>query len=129
LKLEQGSKLKNGFYFMPTLLTNVNFEMKVLSEEVFGPVLPVIPFNSLQEVIKLANSTKYGLTSLVYTKNKKVVKQLSEQIKAGIVSINTKNYLLPDSPFGGWKASGIGMEGGKYGFQEMTKVKYICNYE
>ena len=123
----KGSKFKNGFYYLPTVLTNVNFKMKVLNEEVFGPVLPVVVFNSLSEAVELANNTEYGLTALVYTSNKKVSKHLADNIQAGVISINTKNYSFPNSPFGGWKKSGMGVEGNKFGFHEMTRVKYICS--
>lgn len=118
--------LRNGFYYPPTILTNVNFRMRVLTEEVFGPVLPVMSFDDIDEAIKMANKTEYGLTAQVYTQNLELGNRIARRIEAGVVSINSNSYSTPATPFGGYKKSGKGREGGKYGFYELTQIKYIC---
>jgi succinate-semialdehyde dehydrogenase / glutarate-semialdehyde dehydrogenase len=118
--------LKNGNYYQPTLLTNVNFEMKVLHEEVFGPILPITPFDTEEEVIKLANYTEYGLTSEIYTKDIERGVQMAKELQSGVVAINTDNFYKPICPIGGYKKSGIGREYGKIGMQEFTQVKLLA---
>ncbi|OQX50825.1 hypothetical protein B5M47_02910 [candidate division CPR3 bacterium 4484_211] len=117
--------LRKGSYYLPTILTNVNFKMRVLKEEVFGPVLPVIPFKDIDEAIRMANKTEYGLSAQIYTQDLKLARKIAQKLEAGTVSINSSNYFSPACPFGGYKKSGIGREGGKYGFYELTQVKYI----
>lgn len=117
--------LKKGNYYLPTVLTNVNFDMRVLTEEVFGPILPVVPFTSVDEVIEMANRTEYGLTAQIYTQNLELARKIATQLEAGTVSINSSDYFSPACPFGGYKKSGIGREGGRYGFHELTQIKYI----
>lgn len=119
------SSLKNGNYYLPTILTNVNFKTRVLAEEVFGPVLPVIPFSSTDHAIEMANRSEYGLSAEVYTQNLELGREIAKKLEAGSVSINSNNYLTPGCPFGGYKKSGVGREGGKYGFHEITQVKYV----
>lgn len=115
-----------GAYFEPTLLTNVTENMRVWQEEVFGPVLPIISFRSEEEAISLANNTKYGLGSYVFTQDKKRASRIASQIQAGMVSINNASYLQPCSPFGGYKESGLGREHGRFGFEELTQVKVVA---
>lgn len=117
--------LREGNYYLPTVLTNVDFGMRVLTEEVFGPVLPVVPFSNVGEVIRMANRTEYGLTAQVYTRNLELARRIAAQLEAGTVSINSSDYFSPTCPFGGYKKSGIGREGGRYGFHELTQIKYI----
>lgn len=118
-------KLK-GAYYLPTLLINMTSNMRVWQEEVFGPVLPVVSFETDKEAVELANDTKYGLGSYLYTKDKKKATAIASQIEAGMVSINTVSYVDPWSPFGGYKNSGIGREHGKFGFAELTQVKVVA---
>ncbi len=118
--------LINGNYFLPTLLTNITAEMRVLTEEVFGPVLPVIPFETEQEAIDLANTTPYGLTAEVFTKDIEKAHRVASKIQAGGVSINMDISYNPDSPIGGFKKSGLGREYGIEGFRELAQLKYIC---
>ena len=115
----------DGAYFQPTILTNITKDMRVWTEEVFGPVLPVIIFNTDDEAIQLANDTKYGLGSYIYTSNKECANKVSKALKTGMVSVNSTNYVIPQNPFGGYKDSGIGREHGKYGFQEVTQIKVV----
>ena len=115
-----------GAYYEPTILTNISKDMRVWQEEVFGPVLPVVAFNTDEEAIRMANDTKYGLGSHVYTNDKKKALEIASQIDAGMVSVNTASYNQPCSPFGGYKDSGIGREHGKFGFAEVTQVKVVA---
>lgn len=118
--------LRKGNYYLPTVLTNVNFNMCVLKEEVFGPVLPIISFSSVDEAVRMANKTEYGLTAEIYTQNLELARKIADRLEAGTVSINSNDYFSPICPFGGYKKSGIGREGGKYGFHELTQIKYVC---
>ncbi len=118
--------LRKGNYYLPTVLTNVNFRMRALPEEVFGPVLPIIPFNTVNQVIEMANRTEYGLTAEIYTQNLELARKIANKLEAGTVSINSNDYFSPTCPFGGYKKSGLGREGGKYGFHELTQIKYVC---
>lgn len=119
------ASLQNGNYFKPTILTNVNFEMRVLTEEVFGPTLPIVPFDTTEEAIKMANQTDYGLSAQIYTNDRDLAQKIIPQIRAGTVSVNGGSNSTPETPFGGYKKSGQGREGGKYGLHELTQIKYV----
>ncbi len=123
-----GKKFDNlgGFFFEPTILTDIDRKMRVWKEEVFGPALPVIVFKTEEDAIELANDTPYGLGSYIFTEDKKKALRVSQKIKTGMVSINNASYLQPCSPFGGYKNSGIGREHGKFGFNELTQVKVVA---
>ena len=116
----------NGAFYEPTILTNVTTNMRVWQEEVFGPVLPIVSFETDAQAVKMANDTKYGLGSYVYTKDKGKALEVASQIDAGMVSINTASYINACSPFGGYEDSGIGREHGKFGFAELTQVKVVA---
>ncbi len=118
--------LSQGNYFLPTLLTNISVDMKVITEEVFGPVLPIIPFESEDEAISLANANPYGLTAEIFTKDIEKANRVAGQIQAGGISINMDISYNPDSPIGGYKKSGLGREYGLEGFRELAQLKYIC---
>ena len=100
--------------------------MRVWNEEVFGPVLPVIAFDTEVEAVKLANDTRYGLGAYVYSSDKTRARRIVGMVKAGNVSINGSNYVLPMNPFGGYKESGIGREHGKFGFHDLTQIKVVA---
>ena len=117
--------LKGAFY-KPTLITKVNRDMEVWQEEVFGPVLPIVSFKTYDEAIELANDTKYGLGSYIFTEDKQKFEKASAEIKTGMVSHNNVIYLKPCNPFGGNKDSGLGREHGKYGFHELCQIKIIA---
>ncbi len=117
--------LKGAFY-EPTILTNVTTDMRIWQEEVFGPVLPVVSFDTDEKAVQMANDTKYGLGAYVYTRDKKKALKTASKIDTGMVSINTASYLQPSSPFGGYKDSGLGREHGKFGFRELTQVKVVA---
>jgi len=128
-KIEIGGKeitnLK-GFFFEPTLLTNVTPDMKVWKEEVFGPILPIVTFETEEEAITLANDTKYGLGSYVFTEDKTLAARVASQIEAGMVGINNAYYGQPCSPFGGQKLSGMGRDHGAFGLHDLTQLKVVA---
>lgn len=99
-----------GYYVSPAVLANANNQMRVVQEEIFGPVLTVMPFDSTEEVIELANGTEYGLAASVWTNDLKAAHQITENVKAGISWVNCHNVLDPNLPFGGVGFSGIGRE-------------------
>ena len=123
-----GNKIKEfaGSFYEPTILTNIKKDMRVWSEEVFGPVLPIVSFGSEEEAIKLANDTKYGLGSYIFSEDKAKIRSAASKLEAGMVSTNNASYLQPTSPFGGYKESGIGREHGKFGFYDLTQVKVVA---
>src|SRR5699024_7216543 len=108
-----------------TILTNVTDDMLMSKEETFGPVLGVWTFDTDEEVIKRANNTDYGLASYFYTQSLKRTYQISEGLEYGIIGLNDPNPAVAQAPFGGFKESGIGREGGFYGIQEFVDVKYL----
>lgn len=114
-----------GAYYEPTLLKNISFDMQVWKEEVFGPVLPVVPFNSEEEAIALANDSQYGLGGYVYTKNKDRALRVSMQLQTGNINVNDTNYVIAQIPFGGYKYSGLGREHGQQGLREFCSSKVI----
>ncbi len=121
---ERPSEL-NGAFYKPTLITNTTQDMKVVNEEVFGPVLPVIKFSSEEEAVKIANDTPYGLSAFVYTDDSKRADRVAKKLEAGQISINGCSYFSSHAPFGGYKKSGIGRGDGKYGYYNITQMKVI----
>ena len=117
---------KGGQYFQPTVLVDVNTDMKITHEETFGPVAPLYRFKTEQELIALANNTQYGLAAYFYSRDVGRVWRVAEGIEAGIVGINVGIISTEVAPFGGVKESGIGREGSKYGMEEFLEVKYLC---
>lgn len=114
-----------GAYYQPTILTQVTCDMAVWKEETFGPVLPIISFKSEGEAIELANNCIYGLGGYVYTQDKERAMRVSRQLQTGNVSVNGGNYVIPEVPFGGYKASGLGREHGKLGLRELCSIKVV----
>ena len=115
----------DGCYFEPTLLINITKDMRVWKEEVFGPILPVISFETKDEAIELANDTAYGLGGYIFTTNDEIFDEVSRKLKTGMVARNNLSYIIPNDPFGGVKKSGIGRNHGKYGFRELCNIKVI----
>jgi succinate-semialdehyde dehydrogenase/glutarate-semialdehyde dehydrogenase len=115
-----------GTFYEPTLLTNVTPEMKIFSEETFGPVAPLIRFRTDDEVVELANRTEYGLASYFYARDLGRVWRVAERLEYGMVGVNTGLITTEVAPFGGVKESGLGREGSKYGIDEYVEVKYIA---
>ena len=118
-------ELKDGFFVAPTVFDNVSNDMRIAREEIFGPVLCVIPFSTEEEVIEMANDTTYGLAGAVWTHDKERAVRVARKIKAGTVFINTYHMLTADMPFGGYKQSGWGREMSEHGVEEFTQVKGI----
>lgn len=131
-KLEIGGQrpvspeLAKGNYYEPTVLTNASLDMQVMAGETFGPVLPVMPFNTEDEAVALANQTPYGLTAEVYTGDKNKALRVARGLQAGTVAINTDSFFYPECPFGGYKMSGLGREYGHLGLQEFCQVKTLA---
>jgi len=105
----------NGFWFAPTIFTNVSTSHRIAREEIFGPVLSVLTFRTPAEAIAKANNTPYGLSAGIWSEKGSKVLAVADQLKAGVVWINTFNKFDPASPFGGYKESGFGREGGRHG--------------
>ena len=114
-----------GYFIQPTVFADVEDGMKIAREEIFGPVMSIIPFRSLDEVIARANRTTYGLAAAVWTRDIKKALAVSNGVRAGTVWINCYNVMDTRSPFGGFKQSGIGRELGEYGLQQYTQVKSV----
>ncbi|HCG9210991.1 TPA: NAD-dependent succinate-semialdehyde dehydrogenase [Vibrio parahaemolyticus] len=130
--IEQGAKpvsaLKelDGLFMQPVVLKDVTHDMKIVSEEIFGPVAPVIRFDSDEQLIEMANDTIYGLASYFYSQNIHRVWKIAEALEYGMVGINEGMISTEVAPFGGVKQSGIGREGAKQGIDEYMDVKYLC---
>jgi acyl-CoA reductase-like NAD-dependent aldehyde dehydrogenase len=114
-------------FYAPTVLADVNHEMRVMREETFGPVLPIMPFDSESEAVRLANDSEYGLAASVWTRDAARGERIARQIKAGTVMVNdaVSCFGVSEAPHGGVKASGIGRTHGRFGLEEMVRVKYL----
>lgn len=121
----------HGLYFPPTVLTDTTEDMKVRTEETFGPLLPLIPYDTIDEAIEIANSTEYGLSGSVFTKDMEEGREIAKRLKTGSVNINDVliTYAVPDLPFGGIKKSGIGTYHGKSGIRAFTNIKSITEFK
>lgn len=116
---------EKGYFVQPTVFTNVTDDMTIVKEEIFGPVVVVLPFDSTEEVIERANHSSYGLAAGVWTQNIKTGHQVANKLKAGTVWINDYNLENAAAPFGGYKQSGIGRELGSYALDNYTEVKSV----
>jgi aldehyde dehydrogenase (NAD+) len=114
-----------GYFVEPTVFAHVQDDMKIAREEIFGPVMSVIPFDNLEEVVERANRTDYGLAAGVWTRDVKKALAVANAMRAGTVWVNCYNILDTRAPFGGFKQSGIGRELGEYGLEEYTEVKTV----
>ena len=120
-----GGNALDGLFFEPTILTGVTENMQLMQEETFGPVAPILSFDSDDEAVRLANDTPFGLAAYIYTNNLTRAFEVSERLEYGIIGVNDGVPSTPHAPFGGVKESGIGREGGKWGIEEYLEVKYI----
>ena len=116
--------LEKGYFVKPTVFADVNNNMEVARTEIFGPVLSVIPFESEEEAIEIANDTPYGLTNYIQTKDPEKVKRVARKLRSGMVDVNGAGIAV-DAPFGGFKHSGIGREAGQHGLDEFLEVKSV----
>lgn len=117
---------RRGYFYEPTVITDVPAEARVLQEEIFGPVAPIATFESTDEAVHLANATEFGLVSFVHTRDLSKALAVAERIEAGMVGINRGIVSDPAAPFGGWKQSGVGREGGHDGLLDYLETKYIA---
>jgi succinate-semialdehyde dehydrogenase / glutarate-semialdehyde dehydrogenase len=115
-----------GTYYEPTVLTGVSASMKIFREETFGPIAPLVRFESDEEVVELANRTEYGLAAYFYSRDIGRIWRVAEALEYGMVGVNSGLITTEVAPFGGVKQSGLGREGSKYGCEEFVEVKYIC---
>jgi len=116
--------LEKGYFVKPTVFADVNNKMEIARTEIFGPVLSVMPFETEEEAIEIANDTPYGLTNYIQTKDKEKVKRVARKLRSGMVDVNGAGIAV-DAPFGGFKHSGIGREAGEHGLEEFLEVKSV----
>jgi len=114
-----------GYFLRPTVFADVRDEMKIAREEIFGPVMSILPFQGVEEAVTRANGTPFGLAAAVWTRDIKKALAVSNGVRAGTVWVNCYNVLDTRAPFGGFKQSGIGRELGEYGLQQYTQVKSV----
>ncbi|HSW94072.1 MAG TPA: NAD-dependent succinate-semialdehyde dehydrogenase [Gammaproteobacteria bacterium] len=132
--LSKGAKMMTGgdshsagkLFFEPTILTEVTNKMRIAHEETFGPVAPLFRFKTEEEVISLANDTEFGLASYFYSENIHRIWRVAEALECGLVGVNEGIMSTEVAPFGGYKQSGIGREGSRYGIEEYLEIKYLC---
>jgi aldehyde dehydrogenase (NAD+) len=116
--------LNKGFYVKPTVFADVNNQMTIAREEIFGPVLSIIPFETEEEAIEIANDTPYGLTNYVQTQDANRANRMARKLRAGMIEMNGKSRSA-GSPFGGMKQSGNGREGGSWGIEDFLEIKAV----
>lgn len=118
-----------GYFYLPTVLMQVNHSMKVMKEETFGPVLPIMTFSNLEEAIALANDSPYGLTASVWTRDSQKAHSVAERLEVGTVTINDHMFTAtePRAIWGGIKQTGIGRTHGPYGLLELVNIKYVSS--
>jgi succinate-semialdehyde dehydrogenase/glutarate-semialdehyde dehydrogenase len=122
---KRSDRFDRGYFFEPTVLTNLPAHAKIMSEEPFAPVMPVLDFSKIDEVIAAANNTRYGLAAYVFTNDLTIAWKMAEGIEAGIIGINDPVPATPQCPFGGMKESGLGRELGHEGLEAYLETKYI----
>lgn len=127
-RLETGGKTLQGpgYFYPPTVLSEVNADSRILHEEIFGPVAPVVTFDNIDQVLQLANATNFGLVAFLQTRDMAKALRVAEKLECGMVGINRGMVSEPAAPFGGWKQSGLGREGAHEGLLEYLETKYIA---
>ena len=115
-----------GFFFKPTVVTGLSDDAKLMRDEPFGPVAPIVAFKTLDEVIQRANALPFGLAAYAFTNSTRTAALLSDALEAGMVGINTFAISTPETPFGGVKESGYGQEGGIEGLEAYTIKKFVA---
>ena len=125
---EKPKGLEKGYFVKPTIFTDVSNDMRIAKEEIFGPVLSIIPFENENEAVSIVNDTSYGLGNYVQTKDKDKARRVAKKFRSGGVYING-NSADPGTPFGGYRQSGNGREGGNWGLEEYLEVKTICGWD
>ncbi len=115
-----------GTFYQPTILTNVSRDSRLLKEEIFGPVAPLIKFETEQEAINLANASEYGLAAYFYSQDLGRVFRVARKLETGMIGVNQGLIASAEVPFGGVKQSGLGREGSKHGIDDYLEIKYVC---
>jgi len=121
----RSTRFEKGYFYEPTVLANVDRSMRILNEEPFAPVMPLLGFDQLDEVIAAANDTPYGLAAYVFTNDLTIATRMAEGLEAGIIGINDPVPATPQCPFGGMKESGLGRELGVEGLESYLETKYV----
>lgn len=119
---------ENGYWYAPTIITDVNHEMKAVKEEIFGPVVVVSKFKDEKEAIKLANDTEYGLAAAIWASDQGLVKRVADKLQAGIIMVNSPFSAFPGTPFGGYKQSGFGRELSIESLDLYCETKSVLSY-
>lgn len=114
-----------GYFIQPTIFSNVSEDMKIMREEIFGPVCAISKFKTEEDAIRVGNATPYGLAAAVHTTNLNRAINVSNSLKAGTVWVNNYNTFIPQMPFGGYKESGIGREQGEAALANYTQTKSV----
>ncbi len=122
---KRSERFPKGYFFEPTVLSNLSVNAKILTEEPFAPVMPLLEFSKLEDVIAAANNTRYGLAAYVFTNDLSIAWKMAEGLEAGIIGINDPVPATPQCPFGGMKESGMGRELGHEGLEAYLETKYI----
>ncbi|MED6246945.1 Succinate-semialdehyde dehydrogenase, mitochondrial, partial [Ataeniobius toweri] len=125
-KVLKGGNRLDGSFMEPTLLTDVTADMLCTKEETFGPLVPVIRFETEEEALAVANAANVGLAGYFYSQDVGQIWRVAEALEVGIVGVNEGLLSTPEATFGGVKQSGLGREGSKYGIDEYLEVKYMC---
>ncbi|HEV8512602.1 MAG TPA: aldehyde dehydrogenase [Cyclobacteriaceae bacterium] len=125
-QIKLDGRLSTGYYVEPTVIVDLNEKCRTNQEEIFGPVVTIMPFDSEEEAIQLANSTGYGLSATIWTENLKRAHRVSHQVKSGIIWVNCWLHRDLRTPFGGMKQSGVGREGGWEALRFFTEAKNVC---
>jgi len=127
---KRSEQLDKGYFYQPTLLTNCTQQMEIIQEEVFGPVLPVMKFSTLEEAVALSNDCQFGLTSSIFSENFNNIMYATNNLEFGETYVNREHFEAIQGFHAGWKKSGIGGADGKHGMQEylQTKVVYAQYY-
>ena len=126
--LNRPKGLDKGYFVQPTVFTDVKTSMRIANEEIFGPVISILPFENEEEAISISNDTAYGLTNYIQTKDKEKAHRIAKQLRSGMVEINGNGF-TGGTPFGGYKQSGNGREGGSWGLEEYLEVKTISGWK
>jgi len=124
-----GERMGNqGFFFQPTVLADVSEDSRIMNEEPFGPVVPIVPFKEFDEVIERANRLEFGLASYAFTSDDNKANALADKLESGMVGVNSLAISLPEAPFGGIKDSGHGSEGGMEGLEAYQNTKFVQHW-